>query len=307
MKPPAHGAVAPALHVPEPSQVPLAVSMPLPQEGEPHEPPGAGYWHAPLESHPVAPHDPPVVHAAVQQLPAAPVVPQTPLAHAPAAEHGWPEERRHWVPPTQVVFGAQPVLGAVHDVAHALPAQANPLGHAPGVGVLQPLPLQTAAAVNVEPVQEAPAQAAQVRPFEPQALFADPERHVPPSGLEQQPPLQSTVVEQVVRHVCAVGSQATFVAQSLPPLHPHDPPNPLVLETHAVPALTPAQLWQAAPFGPQAPADWPFVQVPLAPPSAPAQQPPLQSWVALQALVQAWVAVSHACPSGQSLATSHPQ
>jgi hypothetical protein len=242
MKPPAHGAGEPVLHAPEPSQVPPAVSMPFAHAGWPHERPGAGYLHAPAESQPLAPHVPPVVHAAAQQLPA-PVVPQTPLAHAPAAEHGWPEERRHCVPPTHVVFGAHPVLGAVHDVPHVVAvAQANPFGHAAGLVVVQPLPPQTLAGVSDAPVHEATGQAAQVRPFEPQALFAEPGRQVPPSGLEQQPPAQSTVVEHVVRQVWFVVSQATLRAQSVPALHPHDPPNPPADGTHAVPALSPAQL-----------------------------------------------------------------
>ena len=176
----------------------------------------------------------------MQQLPL-PVVPQVLLAHAAFDEHGWPALRRHCVPPTHVVFGAQPVLGGEHEVAHDVVfAHANPLGHGAPDCVVQPVPLQVLAAVNVEPLHVAPAHATHARPFDPHALFPVPARHVPPSGSEQQPPEQATLAEQTVSHVCVPVSHVTFVAQSPFALHPHVPPNPPALATHAVPALRPA-------------------------------------------------------------------
>jgi hypothetical protein len=306
----AHAVGEPVEHEPSLLQVPAAVSIPAAHTGPPHAVLDPGYSHEPSEPHPVAPHVPPVLHAAEQQLPV-PAVPQTPLAHERLVPHDWPALRRHWVPPTQVLFAAHPVLGGVHEVAHAVPleAQAKPLAHAAAVGVVHPpVPLHELAGVRVALVQEAGAQLRHRLPFDPQALLPVPETHVPapPSGLEQHPPAQGVDDEHVVSQTLVVVSHATSVAQSPLTLHPHVPPNEPTA-THAVPALSPAQLPQAPPFEPQALADSPLVQVPFPPPSGTSQQPPLQSCDAvLQVVVQVCVAVEHASPEGQSAATLQP-
>jgi hypothetical protein len=87
-------------------------------------------------------------------------------------------------------------------------------------------------------------------------------------------------------------------------VQPHLPP-PVVV-THVSPTLLPAQPVHDPPEAPHTPSARPVTQIP-APPSSSAQQPVLQAWVALQAVVHAWVVVLHDSFTGQSVGPLHPQ
>lgn len=93
--------------------------------------------------------------------------------------------------------------------------------------------------------------------------------------------------------------QALSAGQSLLDPQPHAPPP--VTASHTEPTLLPTHVPQRAPFEPHALDEvMPVVQSP------PLQQPPLQSWVGVQAVTQACVVTSHAWKAGQSVATLHP-
>ncbi len=86
-------------------------------------------------------------------------------------------------------------------------------------------------------------------------------------------------------------------------VQPHLPP-PVVV-THRSPTLLPAQLVHDPPEAPHASGAVPAWHVP-APPSSSAQQPVLQGWLALHALVHVWVVVLHDSLTGQSVGPLHP-
>ena len=94
-------------------------------------------------------------------------------------------------------------------------------------------------------------------------------------------------------HPCAPALQSLTEAQ------PHWPP-PLT-GSHACPCAFPPQPEQAPPLLPHWVTAVPATQIP------PAQQPPLQAWDALQAVVQRCVVVSHAVCAGQSATEVQPQ
>jgi hypothetical protein len=249
------------VHAPLPSHA-LGVSM-KPLHVLPHGVVAAVYWHAPVPlAQPLAPQMPPVVHAEgpSQQFPV-PVVPQMPLAHAVVLGlQAVPFERRHAVPPTHVSPVWHPAfVPVVHVVAHAEPSvlHANPFAQSAATGLLHVPPPHWLCAVSmfVETLHDSIGHDRHTSPFDPHSLFAPPPWHVPASGDEQQPPLQSTLDEQTVSHVFVVVSQLTSDAQSPLPVHPHAPPMPASLGTHAVPALRPTQLPHPPPLVPHAVCD----------------------------------------------------
>jgi len=72
-----------------------------------------------------------------------------------------------------VVFAMHPVLGAVHDVPHAVPLeQVKSFGQAPTVPAVHVPAGHVAAGVSVEPEQVAPAHAAQIPPPAPHSFAA---------------------------------------------------------------------------------------------------------------------------------------
>ena len=180
--------------------------------------------------------------------------------------------------PTHTMFGAHPTAGAAQNVAHAVAlAHAKPLGHAAVAGVPHAPLVQVLAWVNAAFVHEAAGQVAHAAPIAPHAISVDPATQLPAL---QQPPLQLTDVEHVVSHAFVVVLQFTFAGQSVAATaHPHIPPFPVVAVTHAVPALTPAQLVHTPPVEPHAPGARPVTQVPFV---VAEQQPPLHPWVELQ-------------------------
>jgi len=81
------------------------------------------------------------------------------------------------------------------------------------------------------------------------------------------------------------------------------PPHALEVQEHVAPAGQVAVQLVQTPLAPHAVAEVPAEQVP---PVAAEQQPPLHVWVEEHAVVHAPVAVSQACPAGQSVATAQP-
>jgi hypothetical protein len=154
--------------------------------------------------------------------------------------------------------------------------------------------MQTSPAV---PAANSAGQSEQVPPSLPHVASAVPATQVP---LSQQPPLQVWVAVQVVVQVLVVVSQALPAGQSAAVLQPQAP-----LARQAVPSAwlvqSPQTTW---PVSAQRAVVSPGSQVPLV---AAEQQPPLQTWVELQAVPQVLVLVSQALPVGQSAAALQPQ
>ncbi len=245
---------------------------------------------------------PPLPQADVQVLPehvgvpfehtlqVPPPVPHAPLA-LPAA-HCPPEQQ----PPLQAVSPALP-HAAPHVcvvVLHALPA---------GQSVAALHPQTWSPGTHSDPFG-LPAQLTHA-PEAPQAALLVPGRHAIP--LPQQPLTQGCAgMEQVKLHRCDVVLHPALEAgQLVLLLHPQKPPP--VVATHALPEVPPPkpalQSAHTPPFSPHAPAPVPGWHVP---PVAAEQHPPLHVCVVLQAVVQVWVAVSHALPAGQSAALWQP-
>jgi len=128
-------------------------------------------------------------------------------------------------------------------------------------------------------------------PLAPQAVEAVPGKQVPLEAAEQQPVWQGADVPQgKVQRWVALSQETALLGQLAMVLHPHCPPP--VTATQRLPAV-PAVYWagqsrQAPPLLPHAALAVPATQVPFW------QQPPLQTWVALQVLVQTWVVVLQA-------------
>ena len=136
-------------------------------------------------------------------------------------------------------------------------------------------------------------QSPQSAPLAPQATPSVPVWQLPPVAAEQQPPLHGVFMSHADPHVCVVVLHAWFAAQSLALVQPQTLVP--VMSRHAEPALLPAQLPQLACPSAHAVDVVPGAHMP------PSQQPPLHGCVALHAVVQVPLVVSHDCPPGQSL------
>jgi hypothetical protein len=197
------------------------------------------------------------------------------------------------LPVTQVLPEQQPPLhGEVIEqlVVHLPPLHAVPVGQS--ASVAQP----HAPATQAWPIAFA-LQSTHCDWAAPHAVGNVPGAQVP---FAQHAPLHGCTAEQLVVHACVVVLQAASTGQLVAPLQPHAPP--FTPRMQIEPIAFPAQLTHIAPLAPHAPFARPVAQVLL----APSQQPPLHGWVAEQAIVQAWVAVLHDWPAGQSAAELQP-
>jgi hypothetical protein len=132
-------------------------------------------------------------------------------------------------------------------------------------------------------------------PDGPHAPAVEPAAHTP---FEQQAPLHGWLALHAVVHLDVVPSHALPDGQSAAELQPHAPPPGTAL--HKEPMLLPLQAAQAPPVEPHELTDVPGSQVP------PLQQPPWHGCVDEQVVVHWCAVVSHAWPTGQSLALEQP-
>lgn len=142
-----------------------------------------------------------------------------------------------------------------------------------------------------------PEQLLHAPPLLPHCPLVVPATHLPPL---QQPPLQGCVALHVPVHRWVVVSHAASAGQSATELHPQNVLAPLV--THCTPAGLDAQLVhaEAPPVIAHAAPVVPCTQAPAL------QQPPLHVRPPAHDAEQAWVAGSHAWPTGQSVDVEHP-
>ena len=110
--------------------------------------------------------------------------------------------------------------------------------------------------------------------------------------------------EHEVVQRCVDPLHVEFTGQSKLVAHPHAPP--FAVAVHTCPTLATAQLTQAVPTSPHAPAIVPALHVPVVPPPGMLQQPPLHCVFLSHAAVHEFVNVLHARPSGQSEDSRHP-
>lgn len=205
-----------------------------------------------------------------------------PAVHVPAAQQ----------PPLQSWVGEQVVVQTCVVVL-----QAYPVGQS--AAALQPhCPLARQTLPAVLAVQSTHA------PLVPQAAFAVPGRQVLEAAA-QQPAWHGVPGRAHAKlHRCVVVLQALAVAGQSPiALHPHCPPPVTAMQVSPpVPAVNNApQSLHAAPLLPHVAVAVPATQVPAA------QQPSLQSWLALQVVTHLCCVRSQALPLGQSLTLLQPQ
>jgi hypothetical protein len=218
------------------------------------------------------------------------------VAHAPPFD----PQRASVLPATHVPPLQQPPLQATvdeHVVSHAfvVALQFTFAGQSVDAVWHPHIPPMPVVAVTHAVPALTPEQLVQTPPVEPHAPAASPVVHVPPVAAEQQPPLQACVELHAVVQVL-VASHACPSGQSVAVWHPQIP----VVVLQVAPASAVMQLAQTVPAAPHAVGDWLGAQ------TAPLQQVPLHSCEAEQAVVQAWVATSHACPTGHPLEAEQP-
>jgi hypothetical protein len=179
---------------------------------------------------------------------------------------------------------------ALHVVVHAwvVASHACPVGQS--LATLQPHAPATHAVPDVPFVQSVHAP-----PGAPHAVGEVPSWHIAPS---QHAPSHASPAVHALAHWCALGSQALCAGQSAATLQPHAPP--FVVATQVEPMLFPIQGTHAPPVAPHAPSTTPLAHVPLS------QQPPLQSALALHAVLHVCVVVLQARPARQSADVMQP-
>ncbi len=244
-----------------------------------------------------APPSPTPRHTAPGALPlphtahTAPGVPHVTPTASDAAHTGDAGLRSSQHVPLQGVFDP-------HAEPHVCDTRLHAVPEGQSLGPLHPQPLSTQvwpAALFEQSTHALPA-----APHDVACVSVAQKPVAPPSGKSQHEPLHATDAEHVVAHWSPLHAPP---AQLLLDVQPHLPPP--VVATHTSPTLLPAQPAQAPPEAPQASDPVPATHVP-APPSSSAQQPVLQSWVALHAVVHVWVVVSHAWFAGQSVGPLQP-